>query len=67
MCSGGAGIDLRTNRASPEMVRTAARQILDSAVYRNRARELGEEFGQHDTEAELLQLLETCVESAIKA
>jgi UDP:flavonoid glycosyltransferase YjiC (YdhE family) len=63
----GAGIDLRTNQASPEMVRTAARQILDSVVYRNRARELGEEFAQHDTEAELLQLLEACVEPAIEA
>jgi UDP:flavonoid glycosyltransferase YjiC (YdhE family) len=63
----GAGIDLRTNQASPEMVRTAARQILDTVVYRNRARELGEEFAQHDTEAELLQLLEACVEPAIEA
>jgi UDP:flavonoid glycosyltransferase YjiC (YdhE family) len=34
----GAGIDLRTNQASPEMVRSAARQILDSVVYRNRTR-----------------------------
>src|SRR5215469_7769079 len=30
----GAGIDLRTNQANPEMVRSAARQILDSSVYR---------------------------------
>jgi hypothetical protein len=63
----GAGIDLRTNQADPEMVRSAARQILDSLVYRNRARELAEEFAQHDTEAELLDLLEACVAPAIEA
>jgi UDP:flavonoid glycosyltransferase YjiC (YdhE family) len=63
----GAGIDLRTNQASPETVRRAARQILGSSLYRNRARELAEEFAQHDTEAELLGLLETCVKTAIEA
>ena len=63
----GAGIDLRTNQANPEMVRSAARQILDSSVYRNRASELAEEFAQHDTEGELLDLLEACVEPAIEA
>jgi UDP:flavonoid glycosyltransferase YjiC (YdhE family) len=49
------------------MVRSAARQILDSTVYRNRARELAEEFAQHDTEAKLLDLLEACVEPAMEA
>jgi MGT family glycosyltransferase len=63
----GAGIDLRTNRATPETVRRAARQILDSPIYRNRARALAEEFAQHDTEAELLDSLEACVEPALKA
>jgi UDP:flavonoid glycosyltransferase YjiC (YdhE family) len=63
----GAGIDLRTNQANPEMVRSAARQILDSSVYRDRARELAEEFAQHDTGAELLDLLEACVEPGIEA
>ncbi len=63
----GAGIDLRTNQANPEMVRSAARQILDSSVYRNRASELAEEFAQHDTEAELLDLLEARVEPAMDA
>jgi MGT family glycosyltransferase len=62
----GAGIDLRTNQASPEMVRRAARQILDSPVYRNRARELADEFARHDTETELLDLLEACVEPALE-
>jgi UDP:flavonoid glycosyltransferase YjiC (YdhE family) len=63
----GAGIDLRTNQANPEMVRSAARQILDSSAYRDRARELAEEFARHDTEAELLQMLETCVKVTIEA
>jgi UDP:flavonoid glycosyltransferase YjiC (YdhE family) len=63
----GAGIDLRTNQPSPESVRSAARQILDSSVYRNRAGELAKEFAQHDTAAELLELLETCVEPGIEA
>jgi MGT family glycosyltransferase len=63
----GVGIDLRTNQANPEMVRKAARQILNNRVYRNRARDLAREFAQHDTEAELLGLLEACVEPAIQA
>jgi UDP:flavonoid glycosyltransferase YjiC (YdhE family) len=57
----GAGIDLRTNQATPEAVRTATRKILDSSVYRDRARELAQEFAQHDTETELLELLEAIV------
>ena len=61
----GAGIDLRTNQATPAKVRSAAREILDSLVWRNRAIELGEDFAQHDTEAELLDLLESCVEPAL--
>jgi UDP:flavonoid glycosyltransferase YjiC (YdhE family) len=63
----GVGIDLRTNQANPEMVRNAARRVLDSPLFRDRARELAEEFAHHDTEAELLTLLDTCVEPAIEA
>ena len=61
----GAGIDLRTNQATPEMVRSAARQILNTTVWRDRAIEFAEDFAQHDTEAELLDLLETCIEPAL--
>jgi UDP:flavonoid glycosyltransferase YjiC (YdhE family) len=53
----GAGIDLRTNEPSPETVRAAARKILDSSIYRDRARQLAQEFARHDTEAELSGLL----------
>jgi UDP:flavonoid glycosyltransferase YjiC (YdhE family) len=63
----GGGIDLRTNEPSPEAVRTAARKILDSSVYRDRAKELAQEFASHDTEAELFALLEACVEPAMNA
>jgi len=63
----GAGIDLRTNHASPDQIRIAARQILDSSFYRDHARELAEEFARHNTESELLDLLAACVEPAIEA
>jgi MGT family glycosyltransferase len=63
----GSGIDLRTNEANPEMIRSAARKVLDSPVYRKRAKELAEEFARHNTEGELLVLLEGCVEPAINA
>jgi UDP:flavonoid glycosyltransferase YjiC (YdhE family) len=59
----GAGIDLRSNEPSPEAIHKAARKILDTAMYRDRARELAQEFAQHDTEAELISLLEACTES----
>jgi MGT family glycosyltransferase len=63
----GGGIDLRTKEPSPEAVRTAARRILDSSVYRDRARELAEEFATHNTEAEFLALLQASVEPAVNA
>jgi UDP:flavonoid glycosyltransferase YjiC (YdhE family) len=63
----GGGIDLRTKEPSPEAVRTAARKILDSSVYRDRAKELAQEFASHNTEAEFLALLKTCVEPAVNA
>jgi UDP:flavonoid glycosyltransferase YjiC (YdhE family) len=60
----GGGINLRTNEPSPEAVRTAAREVLDSSVYRDRAKELAREFASHNTEAEFLTLLQA-VEPAI--
>jgi UDP:flavonoid glycosyltransferase YjiC (YdhE family) len=63
----GGGIDLRTNEPSPEAVRTAARKILGGSVYGDRAKELAQEFASHDAEAELLALLEACVEPAMNA
>jgi UDP:flavonoid glycosyltransferase YjiC (YdhE family) len=63
----GGGIDLRTTEPSPGAVRTAARKILDSPVYRDRAKELAQEFASHNTEAEFLALLQACVEPAVNA
>jgi UDP:flavonoid glycosyltransferase YjiC (YdhE family) len=63
----GIGIDLRTNRPDPGAVRTAARKILDKPVYRERSRELAREFAGHNTEAELLRLIEARVNQAVEA
>jgi UDP:flavonoid glycosyltransferase YjiC (YdhE family) len=63
----GGGIDLKTKEPSPESVRTAARKLLDSSVYRDRAKELAQEFASHNTEAELLALLQASVEPAMNA
>jgi UDP:flavonoid glycosyltransferase YjiC (YdhE family) len=62
----GIGIDLRTNQADPDAVRAAARQVLDSPVYRERSKELALEFASHDTEAELLRLIEASVNQAVE-
>lgn len=59
----GAGINLRTNKPSPEAIRSAARKILDDSTYRDRAQELAREFKSHDTESELLALVEARVKS----
>jgi UDP:flavonoid glycosyltransferase YjiC (YdhE family) len=63
----GVGIDLRTNQATPEAVRTAARKLLDLPSYRARAAELAKEFASHDPEAELLRLMEACVNQPVEA
>jgi UDP:flavonoid glycosyltransferase YjiC (YdhE family) len=63
----GAGIDLRTNQATPEAVRDAARKLLDLPSYRNRARELAKEFASHNAETELLRLMEACVNQPVEA
>jgi hypothetical protein len=53
----GVGIDLRTNQATPEAVRRAAREIRENRVYQHRAQELEREFASHNAEEELLKLL----------
>lgn len=57
----GVGIDLRTNQATAESVRAAAREVLDNPVYRERAKQLAQEFASHNTEMEVLKLIEACV------
>ncbi len=63
----GTGIDLRTNQVSPDAVRLAARKVLDTSAYRDRAKELAFEFRRHDAETELLELIEARVPSAMRA
>jgi UDP:flavonoid glycosyltransferase YjiC (YdhE family) len=57
----GVGIDLRTGQPDPEVLRRAVREVLDTPSYRKRAQEMALEFASHDTEEELLYLLERCV------
>ena len=57
----GGGIDLRTNQATAEDLRAAAREVLDNPVYRERAKELALEFASHNTEMEVLRRIEACV------
>ena len=44
----GAGLDLRTDRATPEAVRTAVRTVLDDDRYRARAQHLAERYAAYD-------------------
>jgi UDP:flavonoid glycosyltransferase YjiC (YdhE family) len=57
----GVGIDLRTNQATAEDLRAAAREVLDNPVYSERAKELALEFASHNTEMEVLRRIEACV------
>jgi UDP:flavonoid glycosyltransferase YjiC (YdhE family) len=57
----GVGINLRTNQATAEDLRAAAREVLDNPVYSERAKELALEFASHNTEMEVLRLIEACV------
>jgi MGT family glycosyltransferase len=57
----GVGIDLRTNQATAESIRAAAREILGNPVYHDRAKQLAQEFASHNTEIEVLRLIEACV------
>ncbi|MBD2001676.1 MULTISPECIES: glycosyltransferase [Cyanophyceae] len=57
----GVGIDLRTNQATAEDLRAAAREVLDNPVYSERAKELALEFASRNTEMEVLRRIEACV------
>jgi MGT family glycosyltransferase len=63
----GAGIDLRTNHATPEAIRHAVDEIFTQPGYRARAQQLSLEFATHDVEAELLLLIEECVPETVGA
>jgi MGT family glycosyltransferase len=63
----GAGIDLRTNQATPEAIRHAVDAIFTQSGYRKRAQQLSLEFASHAVEAELLSLIEECVPETVSA
>jgi UDP:flavonoid glycosyltransferase YjiC (YdhE family) len=63
----GAGIDLRTNEATPEAIRYAVDEIFTQPGYRERAQQLSLEFASHDVEVELLSLIEECITETIDA
>jgi UDP:flavonoid glycosyltransferase YjiC (YdhE family) len=58
----GAGINLATNNAAPDAVRAAVRTVLAEPSYRHHAQRLAAEFTQYDTEAEVVRLVEDCVQ-----
>jgi MGT family glycosyltransferase len=57
----GAGIDLRTNVATPEAITYAVEKIFAQPGYREHAERLALEFAAHDAKSELLELIEKCV------
>jgi PAS domain-containing protein len=63
----GAGIDLRTNQATPEAIRHAVEEIFAQPGYRERAQQLSLAFANHDVESELLSLIEECVRDSVTA
>jgi len=54
----GAGINLETGTPTVEQIREAVENILDNPQYRKRAKELREEYAQHDAANEASQLIE---------
>jgi MGT family glycosyltransferase len=54
----GVGIDLKTNTPTSGALRLAIRAVLDEPNYRSRASSMAEEFGQIDTQSEILQIVE---------
>jgi len=54
----GVGINLRTNKPTPEQVYKAVKTVLSEPSYRQRARQLQAELAQHDAPGEAAALLE---------
>ena len=60
----GVGIDLRTDSASAEQVRTAVRRVLADPSYRDRARNLAERYAAHDAARSAADLVEGLVRTS---
>lgn len=54
----GVGINLKTNKPTPEQVQKAVKRVLAEPGYRQRARQLQAELARHDAPAEAASLLE---------
>jgi MGT family glycosyltransferase len=53
----GVGINLATNKPTPEALREAIRTVLDKPNYRSRASLMADEFGGIDTRSEILRIV----------
>jgi MGT family glycosyltransferase len=60
----GVGINLATNKATPQALREAVRTVLDTPDYRARAKAMADAYGRIDTRAEVLRIVRETVESA---
>lgn len=54
----GVGLNLKTNRPTPEKVRNAVRRVLSEPDFRAKAQAIQAEFALHDAAAEAAELLE---------
>ncbi|MBV8068848.1 MAG: hypothetical protein JO270_03010 [Acidobacteriaceae bacterium] len=61
----GAGINLETDRPTPDQVRTAVLMILRDGSFRRRARMLQTSFAQYDALNEITQAVESCLPVAV--
>jgi UDP:flavonoid glycosyltransferase YjiC (YdhE family) len=57
----GAGINLATNSPTPEALRAAVREALDTPRYRERAAAIAREFAGYNAEKEIIRLLHETV------
>jgi UDP:flavonoid glycosyltransferase YjiC (YdhE family) len=58
----GAGINLGTNRLTPEQLRLAVREVLSDGRYRANARRLQQEFAQYNTLDRIADHIESLVD-----
>jgi UDP:flavonoid glycosyltransferase YjiC (YdhE family) len=54
----GVGINLKTNRPTPDHIREAVRAVLSDPRYRHNAQRLAADIASHDAPAEAAALLE---------
>ena len=63
----GAGIDLRTDQATPEAIEHTVDEVFTRPGGRERAEQLSFEFASHDVNAEQLSLIEEWVPETLCA